>query len=669
MSSKHKLIVQLFGRPQILWKKQQLVVPQKLLALLALLVRAPNGQISRSEVIVKLWGTSDRQKADASFRQFLTRIKKIEHNLPAKIISASGGFLTYNKELLEIDLKDALRIDITAAVRSGDYTALKAFLSKTHEKLFDTDALQNEIFEDWVSNVRLYIAEKATEALVGLINSEYTIGLADGREQIALKLIEVDPSQELAYRVLIEYYCECGDRAKAHSIYRLCEETLLADYGVEPELSTRQLAASLGLTTGPTFSHRRSELPGNQGLAVPNSPPTADDGILRIGVPRIMLLPPKLLNTATAAAGIMEALLDDITAGLTRYRSISILSGHSGRIAAQSFNTDVMAIGECYGVQYLVKSSVHPSNEGDIATFLLLDCRTGTSLAALNAPMQDENLPDLFSKIGREIVRQFVNAIERSEVEFPSAAQNRTAYRYFLEGRRALWHSDLPDLRRARASFLKSLKESDRFAPAQAGMSRTLSMERLVRGLISTDLLIDSLEFAETSIRLDPLDGRGLRERGFCNLYLRRHDESLHSFAAAALVNPNDADLLADYADALAHAGSPDAAISNILRAKELNPDYPDYYDWIHASILYQLADYETAAYMLSSLARNPAVARLLTASTAMAGDMASAYRYARILQTNYPEFDLQRLFSVIPDKNIQDTKHLLEGLRRAGLR
>ncbi|NNE22506.1 MAG: hypothetical protein HKN11_07830 [Rhizobiales bacterium] len=669
MSITQQCKVRLFGRPSIEWNNHEQLVPQKLFALLALLATAPNKRMGRKEAINNLWGTSDRQKANASFRQFLVRVKKADQKLPECILKEAGGSLYYNSEFLDIDLENVIELDVPKAVRSGDYETLKSFISVTSEPLLELDTLHNEAFEDWRTNLATQLAGRRTTALVALIDSDHTIGLPAYREQLALQLLETDPSQELAYRVLMEHYCESWDRARARDVYWQCAETLLADYGVEPELSTRQLAASLGLTTmgpdrKPPPQPANIQVPSRQG-PVPNE----DTSLSRIGVPRIILLPPRLVGTTSSTAGILEALLDDITVGLTRYRSISVLAGHSGRIAAQSAIEDAPAIGERYGVQYLVKSTVRPSNEGEIATFLLLDCRAGVSLAALEAPIDTQNLSELFSGVGLEIVRQFVNAIERSEVEFPSAAQNRTAYRYFLEGRRALWCSDLPDLRRARSYFQKSIRESDRFAPAHAGMSRSLSMERLVRGMQCTDLLLESLEFAESSIRLDPLDGRGLRERGFCNLYLRRHEESLQSFAAAASVNPNDADLLADYADALTHASMPSEALSNILRAKALNPDGPDYYDWIHASILYQMANYDGAIQTLQPLASNPAVSRLLAASTAMAGDMKSARRHAKILRTNYPDFDLRRLFTVIPDKNIKDTKHLLEGLWRAGLK
>ena len=669
MTKENSCEVRLFGRPSLVFDGQNIAVPDKLLALLALLSASPASKISRSDAISKLWGASETHKANANFRQFLTRVKKSEKQIGAHLLNSYGPFLSYNQNLIQVDLEEILKLDIPKAIQAGDVETLDTFLGKTSGNFFDLDALNKEPFEDWKANMNSSLSSKTVRALIALLDSEHVVGLPEKREQLALRLRDTDPSQELAYRVLMEHYCEAWERDRARKIYQQCEKTLLVDYGVEPELSTRQLAASLGLTT------TREEcilVPRHSGpheqIAVRKVKSSGEDR-WHIGVPRIALLPPNLSCAVFATAGTVEALLDDITAGLTRYRSISVLAAHSARAAIQSYETSPMSIGERYGVQYIIKSSIRPSDGGDTANFLLLDCRTGASLAALNATINDDNLTKIFTQVVQEIVRQFVSAIERSEIELPSAAQNRTAYRYFLEGRRSLWNSDLPDLRRARSLFQKSIMESVRFAPAHAGVARTLSMERIVRGLTSTELLIKSLEFAETAIRLDPLDGRGLRERGFCNLYLRRHEESLRNFASAEAVNPNDADLLVDHADALAHSGVPEEARKKMLRAKSLNPDHPVYYNWVHASILYQQSEYDSAVDILSPMAKFPAVRRLLAASSAMAGDLHAARHHADVLKKDYPGFDLQQLFSMIPDKNVKDTKHLLEGLSRAGIR
>jgi TolB-like protein len=379
-------------------------------------------------------------------------------------------------------------------------------------------------------------------------------------------------------------------------------------------------------------------------------------------------LPPKFVVGHANTLIIMEALLDDITAGLTRYRSISVLAAHTGRVQT-SRNESIASLNTRYGVHYAVTTSVKPTSTGTMTTFLLIDVRTEECLAAIDCPLDPDGLSDLFARVGKEVVRQLVSAIEVHEMEFPSAAAGRSGYRHYLEGRRSMWQADLPDLRRARGAFQRALSSSNDFAPAYSGMSRTLSMEKLVRGLRTDDLLLDAMEMAERAIRLDPLDGRGMCQRGFANLYLRRHDESLENFAAAAALNPNDADMHADHADALSHAGLGEEALKACLQAKRLSPEWPEYYDWIHGSIQYQLGRYENAVDTLKQYKGNPVFCRLLAASSAMSGDTAEAARYAQMLKANYPEFSLADLKDIVPDKNAQDTRHLIEGLRLAGVR
>jgi tetratricopeptide (TPR) repeat protein len=181
-------------------------------------------------------------------------------------------------------------------------------------------------------------------------------------------------------------------------------------------------------------------------------------------------------------------------------------------------------------------------------------------------------------------------------------------------------------------------------------------------------LLHEALDLADKAIRIDPLDGRGFCQRGFCNLYLKRHDDSLSDFASAVSLNPNDADTQADYADALSHSGYPQDALAAIQRAKALNPEWPIHYDWIHASILYQVKRYADSIELLRKHDSSPGVTRLLAASYAMAGYVEQSNAYAKQFRDSYPDFDPDSTFDLIPDKNAYDLQHLVEGMKKAGI-
>ena len=662
-------IVRLFGTPQFSWRSEDVAVPVKFFGLATLLASARDNKLPRNEIIAKLWGPPTSSRANSSFRQFLARMRKIEKRLAASIILQDVGSIAFNTTAINIDLKEVLQMDIAAAARRGDIGTLEQFITRSEMKLLEGIDIETADFGEWFASLEQRLRDEAIKAISAIFDSADPRVFSFDREKLACRLIELDPTQELGYRVLMEYYCQTGQRHLAHQTYKTCKTTLRSDFNCVPELATSQLAALLGLD-GRFETLILSSADIQETVAESALARVRDDGeFIRIGTPRIMLLPPRLVDPSDALSDIATAFLDDISGGLTRYRSISVLAPYSGRIAAKQLGTDVGAISQTYGVDYLVTTLIKPTSQGRTASFVLINCRTQLTVTAADMVFNTNNLPDIFNQVSAEVVKSLVAAVEKSEIETPTATSNRYAYQMFLQGKHALWRTDLPDLRRARSRFQKSADSSDRFAPALAGIARTLSMERLVRGIADEELLIKALELAERAIRIDPLDGRGLRERGFASLYLRRHDESLRSFEAAATTNPHDADMLADFADALSHSGYPERALATCLRAEALNPTHPDYYKWIHASILYQLGKYEEAIGRLEPLRGNPATARLLAAANAMAGNGDIATHYAKVVRENYPDFQLRELIKLVPDKNTQDTKHLLEGLYRAGLR
>lgn len=658
--------VSAFGYPHTTVDGQTISAPEKLAVALAILAGQPDRMLSRRRLVSMLWGNADIARANASFRQFLVKVRKLEKRYGGSLLIKSGKLLSYDNTIVHVDLEKALAHDVVNDVRNGNYPGLAAFVEMLAAPLLQSVDIDTHGFEDWHYELSNRLLNAKGAALSALMEQETDPGRI---EKFANNLLELDSSNETAYRALMKLWGEQGNHTRALKVYNDCRQVLLTDYGIKPSLSTEQLAATMGIKEqSPKTAFAPFTTAGNVLAGEGDKETALIEQTLRIGAPRMILLPPRMVQGASSPVQLIEALLDDITAGLTRYRSIAVLAAHSGRMASQNNDRDFDAIGKRFGVDYILSTVVNPTDAGSTATFLLLDARTSESLMAITKRLREDDLPGLFSRLSVEIVRQLVSTIERREISVPTTTDNSNAYQHFLSGRRLLWRFDLPEIRKARASFRRSINEANNFAPAYSGLSRTLSMERLVRGMSSSELLIESLEYAHKSIRLDPLDGRGMRELGFTNLYLRRHDESLENFAAAADLIPNDADMLADYADALSHAGQGAEALSICLQAKASNPDPPTLYDWLHASILYQLSAYRAAIAVLQPHRNNPGIARLLAASHAMSGDLKTAQRYGAMVRENYPSFELNRLSELVPDKNANDTKHLIEGLRMAGL-
>jgi tetratricopeptide (TPR) repeat protein len=378
------------------------------------------------------------------------------------------------------------------------------------------------------------------------------------------------------------------------------------------------------------------------------------------------VLPPAIAFENPDIQRISAALMEDIIAGLSRFRSFSVFAPHTSLVLTQFGSRGTSRPG--FDVHYQVNSSIAPSQSGLRANFRLMRGDDGKVIWSIERAFELDKLPVLFSGVCHQIIYSIAEAVEVADRHLPFAARDASAYRCYLEGRNAMAGTGLEGLRAARRWFRRSLELTSNFAPSIAGISRTLTMEKLVRGITDDEMLRQALALADQACATDPFDGRGLRERGFTSLYLKRHDESLESFRDAVAINPNDADLFADYADALTHSGKSQEALAAFSKAMALNPFCPDYYHWILGSIYFQTEDYPAAIAALRPVCGHPETARLLAACHAMNGQLEEARSYAAILKENYPRFRVEEIMHIVPDKLESDISRLTEGLRRAGM-
>jgi tetratricopeptide (TPR) repeat protein len=266
-----------------------------------------------------------------------------------------------------------------------------------------------------------------------------------------------------------------------------------------------------------------------------------------------------------------------------------------------------------------------------------------------------------------QILSLVVDQVEREELARYDTEQNPTAYRFFLLGQRCLRKLDLPNVRKARRAFREAVATCADFVPAISGLSRTLQLEWLLRAHGDGDLLLEAEKLASRAIEIDPDDSRGYRELGVCRAYAGQFDESLAALAQGEHRNPQHADLLNDFSDALVHACEPVAALQKIEQAIELNPLCPDQYWWAAAGANYQLEKYSDAVECMSRMRDQTPALRLLAASWGMLGDQNRALKYARMNKEIHPDFVIDSWLSIMPFRDPRIVNKYKEGLRAAG--
>ncbi len=645
--AKHSLLLRLLGKPALFANNGEIVLPEKAYPLLAFVAASSQFSMERETLRGMLWQSDVSKQRAGSLRQLLARIdRSVPEGLP-RLITATNTHVTLNAEYWATDV--LLLRDATHPLARSDWALLAGELLEG----FRAPTMEAD---EWVTIERRRIAECRDAHLMTLLDSPDKLTLAD-TVLLAGLLVATDPANEAACRALMKAHATAGDLGSARQVYFRCRNELKADYGADPDAMTQALALELGII--PPAAPAVAE-------AAPVRPATADP----LGQPRVLILPPETMLSEPLLQRVGRALLEDVTIGLSQQRGFKVIAAHT---SVEILNRS-LASGELQPMppelrfDYTVYVTIHGREDEIYATCRLTKTSTAEVLWAIDLPLAMQKVNQSFGQLARRIVMTLADTIERRELTDMMHDVSPSAYRLYLEGKRLVSKTDLQHLRQARKWFKSALSRHDRFSSAHAGMARVLGMEWLVRGMKDTALLEEADRSAWQARDSDPNSGRAMRELGFVALYRRRFADSLDFFAEAQMLNPNDADILADHADALLHDGQSDRALELSHAALKLNPLPPDYYYWNLGGIHFVQENYAKAIEVLDRVRDRPATSRLLAAAHAKNGDKATAAHYASVVLENFPDFRTEDVWRFVPDRNPDDTRQLIDGLRMAGL-
>lgn len=652
-SSRPTARLELIGTPTLYVGNVTVSIPDKAYFIAAILALTPGRRLIRSQLRDLLWSAAETTQANANLRQLLSRLVRAQRVAGFRMIAVEGDWVRLLDGAVAIDLVEWLDADPAGLARRQEWPMLAGLLCRYDKDLLEGIRTGETSLDDWLTVERERLRFAWISAATAALDAE---AVEPGHAiAIATRLVARDNTHEAGYRGMIRAHTAVGDHTAARRAYETCRMVLKMELGVEPSRLTVAMAERY-IVAAPRSS------------AVPAASAPSHDirGRMPSGVdrPRIAILPPAS-GFERWAQSRAYALLEDVTVGLSRYRSFRIIAAHTSLRHGAKPRLPGRDKPWC---DFALFASGHTQGDELRLILRLTDARTDEVIWVSEVSVPRDDLRSVYREITGRVVAWTADAIDRAKLALPETPNDASAYRLYLEGRRLLQSTDLKDVRRARRVFRDAAKIDDSFAATYAGLSRTMSLEWLVRGAPNPDLLEEATQLATLAIERDPEDARGYREAGFANLYRKQHKESLAFFRQAVTLNPNDADLLADYADALAHAGSPKQGLEEIGRALQLNPMAPDYYHWVHGSIYYQMGHYQQALEALEPVSQRAATARLLAASAAKAGDWATAKHYAKAVRDTFPDFRTDQLWAIVPNANSEDTRNLIDGLRAAGL-
>jgi TolB-like protein/Flp pilus assembly protein TadD len=412
----------------------------------------------------------------------------------------------------------------------------------------------------------------------------------------------------------------------------------------------------------------------SEGAAMAASPRALSRGI-ELGrsppkLPSVVVLPFINLSGDPSEHWLSDGVTEDITTNLSKFHNLFVIA-RSSAFTYKNKNARPQQAAEELGVRYVTQGSVRKLGNRVRISVALADAESGRTIWG---ERYDRDLDDIFAmqdEITHMIVAATAVQIEATESERMRQIRpsDLEAYGLVLQGQQRIFRYTRDDNQEARKLYEAALEIDPRYARAIAAVSRTLNLDWRYSWTGSPDEALDeALEFARQAALLDETDARGFGELGFVHLYRKEHEASINAYTRALILNPNDADLMADMADALAHSGRSEEAVELIHKAMHLNPFYPDQYLWHLGGAYFNLKRYEDAVDTLLCMHNPTEGRRLLAASYGQLGRTSEAREQAAKVLEAHPSFSLERWASIQPDKYSEDVEHFVDGLKKAGL-
>jgi DNA-binding SARP family transcriptional activator len=610
-------------------------LPRLGLVLLAyLLLDCPGGRASREEASAFLWERLDRARQAGNLRQLLFRIRDAEVAADVRLFETTGAEIVLSLRNASIDLH---RFQ-TAISSAGGPDAVAACEAYGGDLLAGLTA-RGEGLKSWLARERATLRAEFLAALTPYVEAQANGPIDEAAIVAAKRILEINPRQEIACRVLIQAYQERGDVEHAEKNRRQSDPIHEIDIARRPA----PVAAVQGEQAAPSIA------PADE--AAEEAPAAPALGLRADELPRVIVSAHAPSYASGAERELIGELSGDIATRLAQTRALTVLA-----VDAPPENKALRA------AEYLVEIRLAAGRASAIQLRLLALPEHEILWAASFADGGEyfERAPTPLNSIIRHV--------EDREIWLRDGGEgSRVAYRLTLESQRLLSAIDLPSIRRARRLLRSAQTVAPNFVPTIAALARSCVMEWLVRAPFEVASLEFAEQFAKQAIAISPDDYRGYHELGLARVYRRRLDEGIEGLRRAANLCPEDKGVCADLADALVFNGQSREAIAMLEdRVRSFAP-VSDPIRWVLATVHFAREDYAAAVLQVKQMSDPAPAFRISAAAHALVGDVSGARRLKNASMDFNPNFDLRAWLAMAPCRNKDFVQRYTEGLKIAG--
>ena len=414
--------------------------------------------------------------------------------------------------------------------------------------------------------------------------------------------------------------------------------------------------------------------------AVPEAAPQPADAAVELpSGPSIAVLPFENLSGDPAQGFFADGITEEIINDLTRFPDLRVIARHS-TFKYKGRHVDIRDVGRDLGVRYVLEGSVRKGGDMLRVTGQLIDATDGSHLFSENydRDLTAQNILEIQDDISDRIVAAVgqpygVMARTRARLARSKASQHLDAYDAVLRFYEYWFNHSAERHAAVRSALLGALKLDPGYASAWAALASVYLDE--VRFSFNArpedDALERALEAAQRAVMLDPESSMAYHFLFSTHFHRGELDEFRATGERAMALNPNHADMLADYGFMLALSGDWDRGLALTEKAIALSPVHPG---WFHAAAIfdhYRKGAYEAALAAARQL-RMPEFYWSYVVLAMCCGQLGredEARAACRKLQELSPEagdrlWDRLAVWHLHPDLAHQ----VAEGLRKAGL-
>jgi len=307
----------------------------------------------------------------------------------------------------------------------------------------------------------------------------------------------------------------------------------------------------------------------------------------------------KSLSTDEEQAYFCEGFSEDLIAALSRFRSLTVVSGNAS-FSYRDKQMSPKAIGKELGVRYILDGSVRKLGKKMRITTSLTNAQDESTVWSEKFDTTIDDIFDTQDEIIETIVATIAGKVEVNEAKRVSNArpENLTAYDMVLQG---LEYHRRSNLTRSEASkalelFEKAIETDPTYARAYAWRACSLSNAAGWDPESYPENWFDICHASATrALELDPDDHEANRIMGAISLFLRDFDLARHHHDRAEELCPSDSYILGKNAEMRLYLGNPEEGLEKVTWAMRINPFCPDDLLEKDGKCRYWLEDFEGA--------------------------------------------------------------------------